>query len=75
MQNTFKKQPEMPPRLVVFMIAVVAIFVVLPGLRLGPLGMVVGGFVSVTAAFAMGKRVEQKQAERRALAAAGTPAP
>jgi Na+/H+-translocating membrane pyrophosphatase len=72
MQSLFKRQPEMPPLLVVFMVVVVAIFIVLPGLHLGPLGMVVGGVISVTVAFAMGRRVETMQAQRRALAAASS---
>jgi len=44
--------------------------VLLPGLKLGPIGDVVGGIIALAVSFAMARRVENAQAKRHAVAAA-----
>jgi len=60
----------LPPTAVLFMVFGVVMFVLLPGLKLGPLGDVVGGTIALAVSFAMARRVENAQAKRRTLAAA-----
>lgn len=65
----FKNQWEMPPALVLVLIIGAVVFAILPGLHLSPLGKAVGTVIAVVIAFAMARRVQQMQAQRRAAAA------
>ncbi len=60
---------EVPPVAVLITVFGVVMFVLLPGLKLGPMGDVVGGNIALAVSFAMARRVETAQAKRRALAA------
>ncbi len=60
---------EVPPVAVLLIVFGVVMFVLLPGLKLGPIGDVVGGTIALAVSFAMARRVENTQAKRHALAA------
>jgi hypothetical protein len=64
----FSSKWDMPPGMVVPLVVGVVFFVLLPGLKLGPIGDVVSGFIALAVAFTMLRRVEAIQAKRRALA-------
>jgi len=61
---------EIPPVVVLLVVFGVVMFVLLPGLKLGPIGDVVGGIIALAVSFAMARRVENAQAKRHAVAAA-----
>jgi uncharacterized membrane-anchored protein len=63
----FHSKWDMPPLAVLLMVFGVVMFVLLPGLKLGPIGEVVGGAIALAVAFTMARRVEEK---RRATAPA-----
>jgi hypothetical protein len=60
---------EIPPVAVLLIVFGVVMFVLLPGLKLGPIGDVVGGTIALAVSFAMARRVENTQAKRHAVAA------
>jgi hypothetical protein len=66
----FNSKWDLPPVAVIFLVMGVVVFVLLPGLKLSPLGDITGGFIALAVAFTMARRVEATQAKRRALAAA-----